>query len=184
MIAAYDFALGTYDTPISLDADQQFTVEPESDTDVMKDSGQTSRLLSVLTGAKVTIGAGGMDFDEIVIMEGGTLTSSTDGGDTIQIVTTPSGGAGFPYFGAIGEAASDSGNVIVVGVRAIKLDNALKKEFSGTENKFLVNETSGMAVAINNIVDVVKDFPNAASWANNMPVNGFDFGAFFTNLGS
>ena len=184
MIAAYDFAAGTYSAPINLEADQQFTIEPETDTDQLLDSGQIARLLSVYKGAKVAIGTGGMDFDEIVIMEGGTLTSSTDGADTVNAIKTASGGAGLPYFGVIGEAASDAGNVIVAGVRAIKLDAPLKKEWSGTENKFLVQEASGYAVAISNVVDVIKDFPNAAAWANNLPVNGYDFGLFFTNLGT
>lgn len=184
MIAAYDFSAGTYSTPVSLAADQQFTIEPETDTDQLRDSGQIARLLTVYIGAKITIGAGGMDFDEMAIMEGGTKTTSTDGSDDILALKTASGGAGLPYFGVIGEAASDTGNVVVAGVRAIKLDMPLKKEFSGTENKFLVQEATGYAVAINNVVDVIKDFPDAASWASNMPVNGYDFGAFFTNLGS
>lgn len=184
-VAAYDPDTGVYSSPLSLEADHQFMVEPETDTDKMRDSGQITRGLSVYVGAKVTIGYGGLDFDELAVLEGGTKTAYVDAAaKSIPVLKTAPGGSGLPYFGAIGEAASDGGEVIVVGLAAVKLDTPLKKEFNGTENKFMVQEAAGYAFAVNGIVDLIKEFEDDAHWATHLPTDGTEFGEFFTELGS
>jgi hypothetical protein len=184
MIAAYTRDTDVYGTPIALEADHQFTVEPQADTDQMRDSGQITRALTVVTSANVTIGAGGVDFDELVILEGAVKTTYVQGGGNVIAAQTAAGGAGLPYFGAIGRAATDAGEVAVVGIRCMKLNAPLKKQFDGTANKFMVNEAQGIALAISNLVDVWKYYEDDDHWTTLRPDNAAKFKDFFVSLGT
>lgn len=183
LVAAYNKTANTYSVPASLANGQTVTIEPEADNDKLRGYGAYTAGLSVVTGAKVTVGYGGVDMSIMAIMAG--VNNSTSGSAPNQHRTTrwAAGGGGLPYFGLIGTAATDDGGILVVGCQAVKLDTFPTYTLDGKENKFNINETNGyafpVAVSGTSYVMVTKMIESASGWV--APTSGANFLAFFTS---
>ena len=174
LIASYDIGADTYGTPYDLDADQIVELDPQADTDQMRDSGAITRLLSVMTHANFTITQGGMD-----MMLLGIITNGASG----QSYWEPEAGLdGLKYFGFIGVASIDNGGVVVCGVRAGKLDTAPMIKFDGQTNKFSVADMKGKAIAVKtsgrNRVFRLKRYASLDAWEAVKPTDGTAFATF------
>lgn len=170
-IASYDISADTYGTPYDLDADQIMDIDPQADTDQMRDSGMITRLLTVITHANFSITQGGIDF-----MALGTLTNGVSG----QSYWEPEAGkTGLKYFGVLGVASLDNDGVVVAGLRACKLDTAPMVKFDGQSNKFSVGDMKGKAIAVTtssvNRIFRFKRYASIAAWEAVKPANGTDF---------
>ncbi len=172
LIALHTRSTDTYGTPYDLDADQIFEVDPQADTDTMRDSGQVTRKLAVFTHANISITAGGVDFLALNI-----LTNGTAGQSYFKPVA---GGAGLNYFGAIGVASSDEGKILVVGLRSCKLDTIPMIKFDGQTNKFNVSDMKGSALAIDQRVFIGQVYDNLAAWNSAKPTDGATFKTWLT----
>lgn len=167
-------------TVVNMDTDQMLSIEPQADNDTLRDSGAITRALSVTTSANFTLGMGAMDTEAIAVMTGSASTSSGTTPNRVATMKHLAGGSGLPYFGLIGVAPTDDGGVVVVGLKACKLNAIPAMEWDGKENKFHVAETEGVAIAdTNNLFMVVKRYETAADWTAAKPANGAQFLAFF-----
>ena len=181
IVAAYNKTANTYSTVDSLASGHMVDIEFESDNDTLAGYGVNTALLSVVKGANLTFGAGGMDMSVMAIVSGWSNTTSGTTPNQVRKTRLVAGGAGLPYFGLIGVAATDDGGRAVVGLRCCKLDTWPKFTMDGKENKFNVSETSGKAipVAISTILDVgsVKFYETTSDWT--APTDAAGFLAFF-----
>ena len=109
LVARYDFTAGTYGTPVALADGQMLKIEHEADNDQLRGYGQKTRLLTVTVGAKITLGQGGVDMAAMVIIAGVSTATSGTAPNRVRSVDFPAGGAGLPYWGVIGVAATDDG---------------------------------------------------------------------------
>ncbi len=176
-VARYNKTTNTYDTPELLENGQIVSVEAVADNDDLRGYGQIVALLSVLTSAKVTIGAGGVDFSTLAAISG--MSNSTSGTTPNRRRTSriSAGGGGLPYFGLIGEGATDDGGLCIVGLQAVKLDTFPKWTLDGKANKFNLSETNGKAIAIGGQLMYIKEEETAANFVT--PATGANFLAFF-----
>jgi len=182
IVAAYSKTLNSYSTPIALADGQMIEIEPEADNDKLPSYGVTGALLSVLRGAKVKLGAGGVDFDAFAAMTG--MSNYTSGLTPNQKRTTRvrAGGSGLPYFGVIGVAPTDDGGLEAVGLQCVKLDAFPKFTLDGKANKFNMSETDGYAIpiAVASVLELIQieSYEQASMWT--APATGANFLAFFT----
>lgn len=183
IVAAYNKPANTYSTPEALANGQKVVIEPEADNDKLRGYGAYTAGLSVVTGAKVTVGYGGVDINVMSIMAGMSDTSSGTAPNRVRVNRWAAGGSGLPYFGLIGTAATDDGGLLVVGCQAVKLNTFPTYTLDGSENKFNVNETDGYAfpVAISgtSYVMVTRLIETASTWV--APTTGATFLSFFTS---
>lgn len=183
IVAAYDKVADTYSTPAELAGGQLVTLEPEADNDQLRAWGYVDELLSVVIGAKLTVGFGGVDRSVLAILSG--VSNATSGSGSTEHATTAytAGGAGLPYFGLIGVGPTTDGGVAVIGVQCAKLNQHPTFTLDGKENKFMLNEVEGMAIPI--LISsvprlmTVKAIRTAAAWV--APTSGANFKAFFTS---
>lgn len=181
-IAAYSITGNTYSTPADLAIGQTVEIEPDSDNDELRSYGVKARILSVVTGAKVKVGMGGVDISILAIMGG--ISNYTSGLTPNQMRRSlfPAGGAGLPYFGLIGLMATDDGGAMAVGLQAVKLNSYPKYTLDGKENKFNMSETEGYAVPVTissaSELMVIRTYETAANYT--APTTGANFLAFFT----
>lgn len=178
LVASYNIVANTYGTPVAIADGQMFVAEPEADTDKLRGYGKFTRGLSVPIGTKLTLKAGGMDFEAFKIIAGATVTTSGVSPNQIKKVTFGAGGAGLPYFGVLGVSATDDGGVAVIGLQAVKLDSVPKYEQDGEQNKFNVWETAGYAFPQGSILETLKLYESAAGFE--APDTGAEFLAWFT----
>lgn len=180
-MAAYNITANTYGTPISAAIGQTLEVDPEHDTDKLPGYGVTMRLLSVARGAKIKIGMGGVDVDFLAVTAGVSNYTSNLTPNQRRRTRFPAGGAGLPYFGAIGLTPTDDGGVAAIGLQGCKLDKYPKYTADGKTNKFNMSEIEGYAipVAISSVLYLmtVRTYETAALWT--APASGADFLAFF-----
>jgi hypothetical protein len=179
LVAAYDPVADTYSTPISVADGQMLTSEPESDNDKMRGYGKITRLLSVPIGTKISIKAGGLDYDALAAIAGVTNVVSGTVGSYIRRSLFPAGGRGLPYFGVIGVAATDDEGVAVIGHRMVKLDVLPKIDFNGETNKFIVYETAGYSAIPSAYTDlfVMKTYEDSTDFT--APTTGGNFKTWF-----
>ena len=178
LVARFDFNAGTYGNPVALSNGQMAEIEVEADNDQLRGYGQKTRLLSVNVGAKVMIGQGGIDIAALVIMAGVSTQTSGTTPNRVRTVDFSAGGAGLPYFGMIGVAATDDGGYAAVGLKAVKLNSFPKFTLDGKENKFNMSETEGYAVPVSSRLHRIKFFETASDWT--APTTGANFLAFFS----
>lgn len=178
LVASYAPNADTYGSPYSLEADHLFEITPQADTDMMRDSGTVSRGLTVVTHAQVKVGRGGLTFPPLGIMIGADYTD--------YYMYPHVGGSGLPYFGAMGVVAADTDEVVVCGVRAIKLDTEPMYQMDGKTNKYMIQETQGKAFArmTGSVprVHMFKRYATMAAWAAVKPANGTAFKSWFTGV--
>ncbi|TXH08855.1 MAG: hypothetical protein E6R03_17515 [Hyphomicrobiaceae bacterium] len=178
LVARYDFNAGTYGNPVALSNGQMAEIEVEADNDQLRGYGAKTRLLSVNVGAKVVIGQGGIDIAALVIMAGVSTQTSGTTPNRVRTVDFSAGGAGMPYFGMIGVAATDDGGYAVIGLQAVKLNSFPKFTLDGKENKFNVSETEGYAVPVGGYLQRIKGLETRSDWT--APTSGANFLAFFS----
>lgn len=178
IVAKYSKTEDLYETPIALADGQTMDVDPENDTDQLRGYGVKTALLSINVGAKITLGQGGMHTQALQAITGAVTNTSGTTPNRVVTINFPAGGAGLPYWGAIGVMATDDGGLIVVGLRAIKLDKYPKITLDGKENKFNVPESDGYAIPISSLCIREKRYETASDWT--APTTGADFKAFFT----
>lgn len=183
IVAAYNKTANTYGVPAALASGHIVEVEPEADTDQLRGYGVKTALLSVVVGAKITFGAGGVDANVMAIVSGASNATSGSDPNQVRVQKWGAGGAGLPYFGLIGVAATDDGGVKIVGLQCCKLDTHPKYTMDGKENKFNTSETSGYAIPIAissaSILMVTRDVQTASGWV--APLVGANFLNFFTS---
>lgn len=182
LIASYTASTDTYGTPISLDADQAFNVEPRFDNDELRDSGGIGELLSVKIGLQVKIQQGGLSLAAVDAMTGSTTVTESGSGSTLIRKHTPrQSGDDLPLFGAIGVGPSaNDGSVLVVGLRAVKLNKEPNIMFDGTANKFVIQEGDGQAKHVSGVFDLWRSYATRTLWETNKPTDGSQFKAWFT----
>lgn len=182
IVAAYNKTANSYSTPIALADGQMIEIEAEADTDQLRSYGKKKALLTVTIGAKIKVGAGGVDFDAFAVMTG--MSNYTSGLTPNQKRTTrvSAGGAGLPYFGVIGVSATDDGGLAAVGLQCCKLNAFPKFMLDGNENKFNMSETEGYAVPVavsgNDELMQIETYELAANWT--APNSGANFLTFFS----
>lgn len=171
MIASFNITADTYGTPYDLDADQILEFDPQADTDMMRDSGAVTRLLTVMTHANFTITQGGIDM--LVL---GTMVNGVSGESYFE---PEAGQGGLKYFGVLGVASLDNDGVIVGGLRACKLDTAPMLKMDGQANKFSVSDMKGKAIAVTansvNRIYRFKRYASRAAWDAAKPTDGATF---------
>jgi hypothetical protein len=184
IVASYNSVTDTFGTPISLAVGQMLTVEPEADTDQLRTYGVVGDVLSVPTGAKITLGAGAIDRDALGAIGG--AANYTSGLTPNRVVTTDwkMGEDGeLPYFGAIGTARGTNGVLVAVGIQKAKLNVQPKYTLDGKENKFNLLEIEGYAAPVerSNIWMGVrtKTYETASDFT--APADATAFKAFFTS---
>lgn len=183
IVAAYNKTANTYGVPAALANGQIVEIEAEADNDQLRGYGKKTALLSVAVGAKIKVGAGGVDSNVVAIWSGSTNATSGTTPNQVRTMKFPAGGAGLPYWGIIGTAATDDGGLKIIGLQCCKLDTHPKYTLDGKENKFNVSETDGYAIPIDissvSYLMVVKDVETASAWV--APLVGANFLNFFTS---
>lgn len=134
-----------YGTVVSLAEGQTLEFEPQADTDQKKSYGLVTRLLSVFTMVNITIGVGLIQANAWWVMVGVDKSETGDSGDKTQSLGIDGGGAGFPYFGVVGNFASDDAGDVVIGIPRVKLDAA--PSLSSEQNQFILPESSAVGIA-------------------------------------
>lgn len=183
IVAAYNKTANTYGVPAALASGQIVEIEAEADNDELRGYGKKTAKLSVITGAKIKFGAGGIDSNVMAIVGGITNSTSGTTPNQVRVQKWGAGGAGLPYWGLIGTAATDDGGLKIVGLQCCKLDTFPKFTLDGKENKFNVSETDGSAIPIDissvSYLMVTRDVETASGWV--APLVGANFLNFFTS---
>lgn len=182
LISPYNKVANTFGAVTSLAVGQTVEIEPEADNDQLRGYGVKSALLSVIVGAKLKVGMGGVDISALAAMAG--VSNYTSGLTPNQKRRTRfgAGGGGLPYFGLIGVTATDDGGYMACGLQACKLNTYPKYTLDGKENKFNMSETEGYAIPIN-IGGVAylmtgRTFETPGDWT--APTDAASFLAFFS----
>jgi len=177
-IATYNIATDTYGaTVVSLDQDQILDFSPQADNDTMRDSGKITKALTVTTHGEIQIQAGGYDFSAWAVLFG--ASNATSGTTPNQVRTTTFPDIVLGYFGAIGEAVTDDGGLLVIGLRCCKLNNRPKTVLDGQENKFIIqDDLQGMALYVGNVLDEMKTYETPGDYT--APTDAATFKAFFS----
>jgi hypothetical protein len=178
VVASYT-AFGDYGTPVSLDIDQILTLEPQADTDDLRDSGAIVDGLTVVTHATGTIGFGGITLAALNIMTGNSSASTGAAGNRIITRNWDAGADGLPYFATIGVARASNAQRKVIAIPKMLLDTYPTFSLDGTENKFIINEVGFRAFAdgANARVFIEKDYEDATDYTT--PATAVEFEAFF-----
>lgn len=163
-----------YGTVVSLAEGQNLQFEPQADTDDKKSYGAVTRLLTVFTHVTFTIGIGLIQADALWAMTGLAQSLSGSGATASQRLGFDTGGAGLPYFGVIGNFASDDLGDVVVGLPRCKLDAI--PALSSDQNQFILPESGGRG-----IVNSLSSTPNRGLFIdqNKVATTIADFDAFF-----
>lgn len=185
IVAEYLIRSNTYGPPAALAGGQMVEIEFEADNDQLREYGVKGALLSVIVGAKLKFGAGGVDFSVMHSISGMTNTTSGSAGSRRRKSRLRAGGAGLPYFGIIGVTATEDGGLEAIGLQCCKLNTFPKWTMDGKENKFNISETEGYAIPItlgsNLILPTVESWEDAADFT--APASAAAFLAFFTEGG-
>lgn len=134
-----------YGTVVSLAEGQTLEFEPQADTDQKKSYGLMTRLLSVFTHININIGLGLIQANAWWVMVGVEQSETGNSGDKTQSLGVDGGGAGLPYFGVVGNFASDDAGDVVIGIPRVKLD--APPALSSEQNQFILPESSAVGIA-------------------------------------
>lgn len=176
IVASYNPIADTYGTPAVVSGGQTLDVEPEADTDQLREYGSIVELLAVIKGAKLKLSAGGYDYSVFAILSGFAETISGTDPNQKRTMKVKTGGSGMKYFGAIGEGEATDGSKVLVGLPKAMLNTFPKAMFNGTENKFSTSETEGYAAG-NPSRDVMVLQTWQSGWTR--PADGTAFKTFF-----
>ncbi len=176
LVASYNPTADTYGTPALVSGGQTLDVEPEADTDQLREYGAIVETLAVIKGAKLKFSTGGYDYSVVAILSGfAEVISGTDPNQK-RTMKVKGSGRGMGYFGAIGEAEATDGSKVLVGLPKAMLNTFPKAMMNGQEVKFSTSETEGYASA-NPAKDVMVLQVWQANWTR--PTTGAEFKTFF-----
>lgn len=148
-VSAYNITTNTYGATVAnIAAPQLVEVDADHDTDILQGAGKNQRMISVLKGMDLKLAAGGIDFDAMTIMTGGTETSSGSSPNRRRLFRVPAGGSGLPYFGMVCVGRTDDNGLIVAGMQCCKLKKTPKFTLDGKENKYNISEAEGYALPV------------------------------------
>ena len=166
----------SYETPIDLPKDQIMTVTPVHDTDQQRDSGAITSTLSVPTHGELSLSVGGIPFEALIMMTGG---SSSTSGNIVTIEEET--GITRPYWGAIGVAPTEDGRYLACGLYKCQLQNDPVVNFDGTTNAWMVQEFDALALAKASVRRFrrFKIYAALADWTADKPADGTEFLAWF-----
>ncbi len=134
-----------YGTVVALAEGQTLQFEPQADTDEKKSYGLIRRLLTVITHVNFNISIGLVQANAIWAMCGVSQSVSGSGDSLTQRLRLDAGGSGLPYFGVVGNFASDDLGDVVMGIPLCKLDTA--PSLSSEQNQFILPESAGKGIA-------------------------------------
>lgn len=134
-----------YGAPVSLAEGQTLQFEPQADTDEKKSYGLITRLLTVFTHVNLNLGVGLIQANALWVMTGLAQSVSGSGATATQRLGFDAGGAGLPYFGVVGNFASDDQGDVVMGIPLCKLDAI--PSLSSDQNQFILPESAGRGIA-------------------------------------
>jgi hypothetical protein len=138
----------TYDTvsySLSLGSEMSFTFT--ADQDQLKSYGMLAALLSILTGIEGTLNQAAIDPPVLNIIAGQDAVSSGSTPNQVRTMDVLAGNSGLPYFGAVGDFATDDGGNVMVGLRKCKLDTF--PAWTVEQNKFRIAEVAFKAIPLN-----------------------------------
>lgn len=171
-----------FGTPAALALGQAVEISFDADTDTLKGYGRAVALLTVITGAKIKIKMGGVDFSVLSTLSGITNTNSGTTPNQTRKNVLGAGGRGLPYFSCLGRMATDEGGSMIVGLMACMLDSFPNFTMDGETNKFNMSETDGRAMPVDisssAVIAVGREYESAADWV--APVSAAGVYAFFT----
>jgi hypothetical protein len=104
-----------------------------------------------------------------------TVTESGSGSGASKRIAYPTGGRGLPYFGIVGQYASEDGGEVAMGIPLFMLDPAYS--LSSTQNEFVIHEMSGRGIANSASSSYPENIPIIDQYASAQTINDFD--AFF-----
>lgn len=137
-----------YGTVVQLAEGQMLQFEPQADTDEKKSYGLIRRLLTVVTHINFNIGVGLIQANAVWVMTGVAQSTSGSGSTLAQRLRLDAGGGGLPYFGVVGNFATDDADGtgdIAIGLPLCKLD--APPSLSSEQNQFILPESSGKGIA-------------------------------------
>lgn len=126
-------------TAVTLGYSSEMSFQVNSDTDQIKAFGMLVELLAVITHAEGKIKNAAVDSEATYVLSGFATTSSGTTPSRTGTLDILGGGAGLPYFGAVGAFAGLNGAGILVGIRKCKLDTI--PGWTVEQNKFRMAET-------------------------------------------
>lgn len=178
IVAATNADASVYQTPIGLMKDQIFDVTPVHDTDLQRDSGRVTSPLSVATHATLSIQAGGMPFQALVMM---TAMNTKTSEKTVSI--RRKAGKNRPLWGAIGVAPTEDDRIIAFGLYKCQLTADPQYTLDGNSNAWLTTTMAGVAVCKESVneFDHIKIFDTLEDWEAVKPETGSDFLNFFNS---
>lgn len=132
-------------TPVELANGQTCEIDPESENLTQMGYGKTVELATILMHVNFSLSQGGIDLTAWPILAGATLGAYGSTPNQYQVAKRLSGGAGLPYFGLIGAAASTGGANLLFGLPHAKLDNM--PSLNVEQNAFVIGEAAGKSIA-------------------------------------
>lgn len=140
-------ASGSYHTTsFSLLLGSEMSFSFSADNDQIKSYGLLAALLSIITGVEGTLKQASIDRDGIYVLTGTDAESSGSTPNQQVTMDVLAGGAGLPYFGAVGNFAADDGGNALVGLRKCKLDTW--PAWTVEQNRFRITDTPFKAIPI------------------------------------
>jgi hypothetical protein len=129
----------TYDTTsFSLTYGSEMSFEVDADNDELMSYGMAVSALSIIKKLTGTLKQAAIDSNGIYVLTGHSTTTS--GSTPNRTITTDmlAGGSGLPFFGAVGNFASEDGANVLLGLRKCKLDTL--PGWTVEMNKFRLSE--------------------------------------------
>ena len=163
----------SYGTPAELLKVDEFSYDAQHDTDEIKDKGDISERIAILTAVEGSISNASMSWTARAIITGETVSSSSGANGTVQTMDTAGGGEGTPYVGIVAVYAVLNSQRAVIGVPKSKFE---KPSFSAGQNAFVTHEMNWMSARpgssgsahvrpkLYEHVDDLPDFTVAANW--------------------
>jgi len=161
---AWDPSAETYGTGVEIPNLQGFSVEPQHDTDELKNLGAIEETLSVLTSMDISISLGGIHWVSMAVMQG--TNNSSSGGDTN--INEDEGGDDLPYFALAVALPLKSGKEAHLYFPKCQLQSNVPLDISD-QNQFVIPDVDIKAMrlrtAAGNTYPVRKYFEKASETA-------------------
>lgn len=145
VVAKYTAESDTWEDPTNLQDGTMFGIEPEADNDKLASYGTFADGLTVIKGAVLKFGGGGLDWEVLQRISELDYDLTGSSGNRVRRVVGKAGGRGLQLFSAIGEAATSDGGVAVFGLRKVRLNNFPQMTLDGESNAFSKFEVEGYA---------------------------------------
>lgn len=163
----------SFGTPAELLKVDEFSYDTQHDTDEIKDKGDISELIAIMTQVEGSVSNASMSWTARAIITGETVSSSSAANGTVQTMDIGAGGEGTPYVGIVAVYAVLQSQRAVIGIPKAKFE---KPSFSAGQNAFVTHEmnfrsarpgSSGSAHVRPKLYEAAADLPDftaAADW--------------------